>query len=445
MLLRAGDDERSKDQRLFLEDQICLIRYLDPWSSHWRYISNPNPTLHWHLKKYVTVYILFLAMRKALIPALLVCVIDAYPSYATGEPTLTSLKPTLPKLPTGNLVLDLAINVIGGFVYDSLKTEVLKIFPALGPADPINAALFKASALKTAVISVATSGYVSPNKAVNILSSEVCSRAHPDRVTEQGCKDINANDNNLTILRAPYDIIAKAESRTSAGLVVDDAIASSPFPSISTGKGALTGEYLFSATAALAFIGDWGDGPGEFEFSPINFNIKPARLPHDPKFHLTPKTTNIDSDSIDDLVTSPGDSIIVSLVLDRSREEYDSNGIDSVTFGLNYDSTEIAFSNLCTLSSCTVRLPQPIYGGMSPVVIGSFDLGVLASVNDGVADFGISFINYEDEQSQSYNYSIQSLESQFEVQEVPAPPAVLGLVGFFKYSRKLRRRLKQTS
>jgi hypothetical protein len=380
-------------------------------------------------------------MRRILLASLILCTLYAHPTSAAGEPpTLSSLKPTLPKPPTGNPLLDITIGVVGNYVYDLLKAQVNRLFPNIGENEAIDGALMVASNFKTAVISIAASGYVSPNGALNIIQSDGCARGNSDRVTLDTCKDINASDKGNTILGAPYDIVAPAESRTVAGWVWDDAIANPPHPTIITGKGELTGEYLFSAVSALAFIGDWWQGPGEFEFAPLDVTLRPAKLakPLDPKFKLVPNTTNIDSDAIDDIVVSPGDSISLSLLLDRSHEEQDFNAINSVSFGLNYDPTEIAFSNHCALSPCTIQLPNPIYAGMSPVVIQSFDLGVLMPADDGLLDFGILFLTYEDEQLQTNSYSLQPLETQFEVQPVPAPLPLLGVGGIFGYTRKLR-------
>ncbi len=227
-----------------------------------------------------------------------------------------------------------------------------------------------------------------------------------------------------------------------------EARATNKAPILSTGKGDLTGEILAAGNFGVAFLErTWllGEHAYERNVQPFQFLEVRERLDPAPLFKLVPFTSNLDSDYIDDVVSSPGDVLNFSLLLDRSHELYDFNGIDSISFNFNYDPSELALISpqLCAQGVCTISLPQPIYGGTSPFVIESFSFGVQKAVNDGLFDFNISNLLFEDEQSRIYTYSKHPLELQFEVQEVPAPPALLGLIGFFKYSRKLRRLAKR--
>lgn len=166
---------------------------------------------------------------------------------------------------------------------------------------------------------------------------------------------------------------------------------------------------------------------------------------------FSPFGTQLDGDDIFDILADPGDRVDFSLSIDTRAFGSFSKAVSEFTFRFNWDSNELAIQP--TTSFLSPNSPFQTFsrsgnqitlsGGNGISRPGLYELGTISfialnTVNDGLADFGVRY-----DVGQLYSLQSGFLTQSVEVQPVPTPALLPGLVGLGVAA--LRRKKDETA
>lgn len=165
----------------------------------------------------------------------------------------------------------------------------------------------------------------------------------------------------------------------------------------------------------------------------------------------------IDADQIPDIETSVGSQITFDILLETFGVPVGAD-VNQIAFDVNFDDTELNnFSYAPVLGTVLEEFPSPfgfdarfthsnltIARNLSEVLLGRITFDVVGLFNDGVSDFETDFVSAVDfGTNASLNSIIGGQNQTVEVQAVPTPALLPGLLGFG--ATLLRKRKKATA
>jgi hypothetical protein len=189
---------------------------------------------------------------------------------------------------------------------------------------------------------------------------------------------------------------------------------------------------------------------------------------HAASIRIEPAGSQLDRDPINDLLLSPGEAIELTILFENAADYFGPipRPTRFIDYRVEFDPTELQYldsrldvssviSDACFLggpcgSSVAVgdgwldvshrtAFAKLLFPGPELIldVISFIATGVNASPGDGLADYSLSGSNRG-----ALGLTISTFHSNaVEVQAVPSPMPILGVVSMFRFARRLRRRL----